>query len=473
MPGLAKKLTKQRLLCVDLICQQNGKTIIYGWLADHEAVLTDTSLMINGSQTELFTFERTDVAASMRLPSSSNCFGFIGVISGIGGDFSSVVVKSGSYTFEMREQRYKTTSSAAEVLQHVPVKRDKAADYLKISGIELDKSVNTVVTTTRSLDKDVRKIKDILDGTNPFDDDFFDIARKHVLPEIHRIWKARISKFKSSELQSLGQSVESPKASLIIPIYGRYDFIQHQISAFSADSSFSGVEVIYVVDDPEIARIVKILAHGTYEIFKYPFKVVYSDFNRGFSGANNLGVQYATSEYLLLLNSDILPKTVGWLDVLLTQFVTTPNCGILGATLLYEDNTIQHAGMEFRNDSHYPGILMNHHPYKGVPINLISKRDCEPVDITTGACMLMRKDVFQEIDGFDPMYVLGDFEDSDLCLKVKEKGLNIFCSSTVQLYHLERLSQNLVDQGDWKFKLTLMNGIYQMQKWPSLLEEYK
>ena len=94
-----------------------------------------------------------------------------------------------------------------------------------------------------------------------------------------------------------------------------------------------------------------------------------------------------------------------------------------------------------------------------------------PLPITTGACMFMDKSLYQEIGGFDPLYVLGDFEDSDLCLKVIDKGLKIYCSSTVRLYHLERLSQNLVDQGDWKFKLTLVNGVHQMNKWSALLEE--
>lgn len=473
MPGLARRLAKQRILCIDLVCQQNGKTIISGWLADRESALTEKSLVINGSTVDLFTFERPDVTTSMRLPSTANCFGFIGVTSAVTGDISDVKLNSGAFSFPMREQRYKTTSSAGEVIHHVPSKRDKASDYLKVKGVDVGKTPDAVVTTTRSLDKDVRKIKDILDGVNVFDDEFFDTANKHVLPEIQRIWKARISKFKSSELQELGAINEQPEASIIIPLYGRYDFIQHQIAAFSTDPGFADIEVIYVVDDPEIARIVKIVAHGTFETFRYPFKVVYSDFNRGFSGANNLGVKYANSKYVLLLNSDILPRGKGWLIELLQQHKAIPNCGILGATLLYEDNTVQHMGMEFRRDSHYPGILMNHHPYKGVPVQFIKKPDYERVDITTGACMLMEKTLFEDIGGFDPLYVLGDFEDSDLCLKVNEKGLGIYCSFSVHLYHLERLSQNLVDQGDWKFKLTLINGIYQMQKWPALLEEYK
>jgi hypothetical protein len=179
-----------------------------------------------------------------------------------------------------------------------------------------------------------------------FDADFFDVAKTHLLPEIQRIWKSRIAKFKTSEVQVLGEIPENPNVSLIIPLYGRYDFIQHQISQFSKDSGFKDVEVIYVVDDPEIARIVNITAFGVFQIYRYPFKVVYSDFNRGFSGANNLGVSHARGEKLLLLNSDILPSKAGWVQELAAQHESLDDCGILGATLVYEDDTIQHAGME-------------------------------------------------------------------------------------------------------------------------------
>ncbi len=85
--------------------------------------------------------------------------------------------------------------------------------------------------------------------------------------------------------------------------------------------------------------------------------------------------------------------------------------------------------------------------------------------------MLIHKSNFVQVGGFDPMYVLGDFEDSDLCLKLIDKGLTNYVSSDIVLYHLERLSQNLVDEGDWKFKLTLVNGAYQMTKWKGLIKE--
>ena len=99
--------------------------------------------------------------------------------------------------------------------------------------------------------------------------------RAIVLPEIQKIWKARIAKFTSSEVQVLGDELENPEISIVIPIYGRFDFIQHQIAQFSSDSEFRNVEVIFVVDDPEISRMVNITAFGVYQIFKYDTNFVF------------------------------------------------------------------------------------------------------------------------------------------------------------------------------------------------------
>lgn len=83
----------------------------------------------------------------------------------------------------------------------------------------------------------------------------------------------------------------------------------------------------------------------------------------------------------------------------------------------------------------------------------------------------MLTEQYRQLGGFDELYVIGDFEDSDLCLKFIDKGLGIYITTDVVLYHLERLSQDLVDSGNWKFKLTLANGVYQSMKWNTLISE--
>ncbi|MBU2877768.1 glycosyltransferase family 2 protein [Aliiglaciecola lipolytica] len=473
--SLKRKLSKDALLHVDFIISQGNMVLILGWAAHKSASLSANMIEahFNGQKLELdlFTFSRSDVVQRFQLPSDSSCLGFLAVLSGVSGDLDNISLSHSQTQFGMSKLNFKQANNVTEILSHVPVRQDEAKKFVENYGISLTGSNSSSSLIIRNRDKDVEKIKSILQGVDIAKVGALETLHSEALPEIHRIWKAKQSKNNNRELKVFGDEIDEPKVSVVIPLYGRYDFMQHQLANFAADPFMSAVEVIYVLDDPALQREVLITAHGLFKTFRHPFKLVLSERNRGFAGANNLGVEFATSEHLLLLNSDILPKQNRWLEVYLEQFSSIDDAGIMGATLTYEDETIQHAGMEFREDSHYPGIWMNHHPFKGVPVDLVPLEDVFPSPITTGACMLMTTKLYRELEGFDPMYVLGDFEDSDLCLKVIDRGFKVYVSGKIKLYHLERLSQDLVDSGDWKFKLTLANGAYQANKWRNLIQE--
>lgn len=315
--------------------------------------------------------------------------------------------------------------------------------------------------------------KSLLSTVNIHKDDFLISSKNHLLPILSNLWEKPSVDTSKLIINNYGSFNTPPEISLIIPIYGRYDFLSHQLSAFKLDEDFRNIEIIYVLDDPKIEREFNIAANGIYETYQIPFKTVFSGMNLGFSGANNLGASIAKGEKLLLLNSDILPSKSGWVTRLSHQFSQLENPGILGTKLVYEDETIQHIGMEFKKDSFYPGIWMNYHPFKGFPDSLIEKFGVKEVASVTGACMLINKDLFFKIGGFDEDYILGDFEDSDLCLKVHRENKKIYITDNEKLYHLERLSQDLVDSGDWKFKLTLINGTRQLAKWNTLIEQLR
>lgn len=467
-------LAKEAIINLDFVISQGDTLILSGWAANHAATVSKSSIIAkqNDKAVELsvFAFNRSDVAQSLQLADNSNCIGFMVIVENFTGKLDTLVLSHSNASFPLSRLRYRQAANLAEIVSNIPDKQDEAKLFIESFGLKLDKA-NAGSVVIRHRDKDVEKIKNILQSVDITKADFADVLANSALPEIQKIWRAKQSKNTGQELKQFGALTASPIVSIIIPLYGRYDFMQHQLANFSNDETMQNAEIIYVLDDPALTREVLITAHGIYETFRFPFKLVLSERNRGFAGANNLGSEYATAPFLLLLNSDILPINVGWLPEYIAQFEATPNCGILGATLLYEDNTVQHAGMEFRQDSHYQGVWMNHHPYKGVPVDLLAQESCFKTASTTGACMLMQTEVYKELDGFDTMYVLGDFEDSDLCLKIIDKKLDIYVSSKIRFHHLERLSQDLVDSGDWKFKLTLANGVYQANKWRALIEE--
>jgi len=317
-------------------------------------------------------------------------------------------------------------------------------------------------------------LKDYLAFIDVHNARFLDNAQPAVLRHIADIWQAEsIMNELSPRVGSFGELNSTPQVSIIIPIYGRYDFVQHQLLAFSNDSDMQNHEIIYVLDDPRIEREFNIACHGVFNTFNHPFKTIHAGKNLGFAGANNLGASIATGKYILALNSDVLPSDHGWVGRLAEKFTTLDSPGILGTKLVYEDETIQHIGMTFQDDAYYPGIWMNYHPHKGMPSHLINKKETELTELVTGACMLMEKEFFISVGGFDTRYILGDFEDSDLCMKAYQHNKKIYIDTQESLYHLERLSQNLVDSGDWKYKLTLLNGLYQKTKWDDAIKKVK
>ena len=112
--------------------------------------------------------------------------------------------------------------------------------------------------------------------------------------------------------------------------------------------------------------------------------------------------------------------------------------GAVGPKLLYDDGSLQHAGLFFKRDS--KGTWLNHHYFKGMPSHYVPANVERPVPGVTGACIVMPRALFMEIGGFDDAYVIGDYEDSDLCLKIARAGLGIVYVPSVSLYHLERQS---------------------------------
>lgn len=277
----------------------------------------------------------------------------------------------------------------------------------------------------------------------------------------------------SATRYDFNQQPENPLASLIIPLYGRYDFMRYQLSHFGLSKQTSNCEVIYVVDDPSIANSVMKLAHEMETVSLQPFSIIRLSKNVGYGRANNIGVEYAAADMIALINSDILPKSKDWLEKLL-EVAKREDAGIVGSRLLFEDESIQHDGMAPMTISEYPGLLFNDHPKKGWPKSLAPyEEEVSSCPLITAACWVMQKKLYKELNGFAPEYILGDFEDSDLCLRMLELGKTNYIRRDVELYHLERQSQNLVQPGRWKHNITILNAVHFNKKWKTTLAAMK
>lgn len=268
----------------------------------------------------------------------------------------------------------------------------------------------------------------------------------------------------------LGKSLANPKVSMIVPLYGRTDFVEHQLIEFSQDQwLLEHVELIYVVDDPQIAERFLNEAEALYRIYNVPMSWVWGSVNRGFSGANNLGASVACGEHLVFLNSDAFPQYPGWIQPLIQVLDSNPEIGAVGPRLLFADGSLQHAGMQFLRREEL-GIWVNHHPNMGLDPELDPHQSLTILPSITGACLVVRRKDFERIGGWDTGYLIGDFEDSDLCMKLRSEGLQIAYLPTVQLTHLERQSFRLLGENEFRTRVVIYNAVRHQERWKKFIE---
>ncbi len=264
-----------------------------------------------------------------------------------------------------------------------------------------------------------------------------------------------------------GDLPSAPAVSIIIPLYRRFDFIEHQLIEFIRDPGLlASAELVYVIDDPDIHADVMAEVARLHNLYALPLRLVSGVRNRGFSGANNLGAAHARGGHLLFMNSDVVPIAPGWLAEMQAGF-DADDVGIVGAQLLFPDGGVQHSGMEFRFLDRF-GIWSNQHPGAGLPPD---PADATPrtVPAVTGACLLIPRDLFDAVGGWDASYLIGDFEDSHLCLAVRATGGRIVLQPRAMLTHLERQSFTGVGGDYFRVRMTIFNGVRHQMRWAEML----
>ena len=186
-----------------------------------------------------------------------------------------------------------------------------------------------------------------------------------------------------------------------------------------------------------------------------------------YSAINNLGVSFAKGEYVLLLNNDTEVITVNWMEELL-MYAQREDVGAVGAKLFYEDKTIQHAGVVIGLGAHRTA---GHTHYKQHRQNLgYMGRLCYAQNVTavTGACLLVKKKLYQEAGGLDESFAVS-LNDVDFCLKLREKGLlNVF-TPFAELFHYESASRGLDDAGEKAERYNRESERFR-EKWKKALE---
>jgi GT2 family glycosyltransferase len=258
---------------------------------------------------------------------------------------------------------------------------------------------------------------------------------RELLPTLDAIQDQERQSVEIEGVVEYGVGSASPSASVVVTLYGRLDFLEHQLLHFSQDPAMRSADLIYVLDSPELSARLAELASALYALHGVPFRIARLTRNAGFSTANNLGASLARGPVLLLLNSDVIPDRPGWLDEMVNFYDATPEIGALGPKLVFEDESLQHAGMYFERDA--SGLWGNLHYYKGLSRTFPPANINRPVPAVTGACLMIDRALYTEVGGLSHRYIQIGYEDSDLCLRFIARGLRNWYVADVELYHLE------------------------------------
>lgn len=236
------------------------------------------------------------------------------------------------------------------------------------------------------------------------------------------------------------------KVSIIMPSIGARAHIRTCLESMRKLTRDIEYEVV-IVDNLREATLTEEQRGWKEWFLEHGDVVVPVDEPFNWSRLNNLGAAAASGDYLLFLNDDIEVLDPDWLSVLMAE-AERPEVGLVGAHLLYPDGKVQHAGMfmsrtELGNGRHAFRFAAADDPgYFGLAL---SQRN---VLCVTGACMMMRREVFEAVDGFDEAHSVVN-NDVDFCLRVHRSGRLIVFTPHTRLTHHELASRaNLKDEYD-------------------------
>lgn len=249
---------------------------------------------------------------------------------------------------------------------------------------------------------------------------------------------------------------QPPHTSIVIPVYNKVEFTFQALRSLLREIDFDETEVI-VVNNASTDETAQLLSH-----FQAFITVINNEENRGFVDASNQGAAVARGEHLVFLNNDtvVLP---GWLKQLRETIESDESVGAVGSMFLYEDGTVQEAGaFVWQNGAAF------HYGWGG---------SCEDrrynfareVDYCSGASLLIRRDLFEQLGGFDRRYAPAYYEDVDICFGVRSLGYKVVYQPMSRIIHHEGATAGRDTTTGFK-RYQVTNRAKFVEKWREVLE---
>lgn len=253
-----------------------------------------------------------------------------------------------------------------------------------------------------------------------------------------------------------------PLVSILIPNKDAATVLRRCLDSIAERTTYPNYEVIVIennsADASTFAYYDALAEAGKVHVIRWPGPFTFSEIN-------NFGAKAARGDYLLFLNNDIEVITPDWIEQML-MYAQREDVGAVGAKLYYPDGRVQHAGV-------IVGVLgVGYHGFSGFSHDAQGYmcRLQVPVDLSavTAACMLVRRNVFDEAEGFDPALAIA-FNDVDLCLRIGEMRKRIVFTPYAEMYHHESYSRGSDEDTPEKHARFLREIAFFQSRWRKFL----
>ncbi len=240
---------------------------------------------------------------------------------------------------------------------------------------------------------------------------------------------------------------EAARVAVIVPTRDRLDLLGPCIASLSAAALHNRVALeILVVDNRSTAPATRVFLESYARLAR--LRVLEHDGAFNWALINNRAAEATDADVLIFLNNDTVVATPDWCDELCGQALR-PDVGAVGARLLYEDATIQHAGVVLGGWHAFAA-----HEGVGAPADsagyLGRHALVRQVSAVTGACLATRAEVFRRLGGFDAVTFPVESNDIDYCLRARAAGLQVIYDPYATLYHFESKSRgHNIDPESW------------------------
>ena len=261
-----------------------------------------------------------------------------------------------------------------------------------------------------------------------------------------------------------------PTVSLIVATRDKPELLARCVTGLLYRTEYPDLEILVIDNDSKEA--------GTLSLFEMLRKdrrvrIVPAPGTFNFSALNNIGVRAATGDVVVLINNDIDVIDGGWLREMVSHAVR-PDVGAVGAKLVYADERLQHAGIVLGVGRHEagPGIAghFGHFAEADDDGYLGQFALTREVSAVTGACLALRREVWEAVGGLDEINLPVSYNDVDLCLRLRARGLRIIWTPFAELYHLESASRGRDDTPDQRARAT-REAQYMRDRWGPVLDD--